>query len=258
MASKKYIEARDNLVKAIDLANDVLLLAVVSGEKKDGSAQILSITDYYPFGMEMDGRMYVKLTADGGSKNNYFYENIESDALPLTTKLHDKGDQLFSYYTNSSDAPDNILAGSITKHSPDNGVPLPKNGYQGSLQIRNGNFYDVRYVESWEDDKTKPIYDSKANLNNGGIQHGLGLSMADRMSMEPTSYEKKKVVKKQHYKVKRADLMFHELCELFLRTDGGLYRGDDKSGAHHDSNQRAADAGFEPLNGNYSYGKKTK
>lgn len=193
-----------------------------------------------------------------GSKNNYFYENIESDALPLTTKLHDKGDQLFSYYTNSSDAPDNILAGSITKHSPDNGGPLPKNGYQGSLQIRNGNFYDVRYVESWEDDKTKPIYDSKANLNNGGIQHGLGLSMADRMSMEPTSYEKKKVVKKQHYKVKRADLMFHELCELFLRTDGGLYRGDDKSGAHHDSNQRAADAGFEPLNGNYSYGKKPK
>lgn len=79
MASKKYIESRDNLVKAIDLANDVLLLAVVSGEKKDGSAQILSMTDYYPFGMEMDGRKYSKLTADGGYRYGFTGHEKEFD-----------------------------------------------------------------------------------------------------------------------------------------------------------------------------------
>ena len=55
------------------------VLAVVSGEKKDGSAQILSLTDYYPFGMEMDGRKYVKLTADGTYRYGFTGHEKEFD-----------------------------------------------------------------------------------------------------------------------------------------------------------------------------------
>ena len=45
------------------------VLAVVSDQKKeDGTAQILSLTDYYPYGMEMDGRKYEK---DGGYRYGF-------------------------------------------------------------------------------------------------------------------------------------------------------------------------------------------
>ena len=53
------------------------VLAVVSDQKKeDGSAQILSLTDYYPFGMEMDGRKYEK---DGGYRYGFTGHEKEFD-----------------------------------------------------------------------------------------------------------------------------------------------------------------------------------
>ena len=53
------------------------VLAVVSDQKKeDGTAQILSLTDYYPFGMEMDGRKYEK---DGEYGYGFQDQEKESD-----------------------------------------------------------------------------------------------------------------------------------------------------------------------------------
>ena len=58
------------------------VLAVVSDQKKeDGSAQILNITDYYPFGMEMDGRKYEK---DG----DYRYGFNGQEKMPELDESH--------------------------------------------------------------------------------------------------------------------------------------------------------------------------
>ena len=67
--------------KRYELTNHLAnVLAVVSDQKKeDGTAQILSLTDYYPFGMEMDGRKYVKDVADGGYRYGFTGHEKEFD-----------------------------------------------------------------------------------------------------------------------------------------------------------------------------------
>ena len=75
-------EQEDNSAeKRYELTNHLgNVLAVVSGEKtEDGSAQILSLTDYYPYGMEMDGRKYVKDVADGGYRYGFTGHEKEFD-----------------------------------------------------------------------------------------------------------------------------------------------------------------------------------
>ena len=59
--SPENVQNDNSAEKRYELTNHLgNVLAVVSGEKKGSSAQILSLTDYYPFGMEMDGRKYEK------------------------------------------------------------------------------------------------------------------------------------------------------------------------------------------------------
>ena len=69
------------------------VLAVVSDQKKeDDTAQILSLTDYYPFGMEMDGRKYVKYVADGGYRygfNGQEKETAEGSSIDYGARVYD-------------------------------------------------------------------------------------------------------------------------------------------------------------------------
>ncbi len=133
------------------------VLAVVSGNKAtDGSAQILSLTDYYPFGMEMDGRKYSKLTADGGYRygfNGYEKEfDLANDVYTTDYRLLDTRigrwlsvDPLADKYAGMS--PYNYCAGNpVLMMDPDG-----RDGYECTYTNTKGE-ETVGYV--WIDNKS--------------------------------------------------------------------------------------------------------
>ena len=113
-------EQEDNSAeKRYELTNHLgNVLAVVSDQKKeDGSAQILNLMDYYPFGMEMDGRKYEKDAADGGYR--YGFEGHEKEDIDGSSL--DFGERIYDARLGRWSSID-ILSAAYPKHSPYNFV----------------------------------------------------------------------------------------------------------------------------------------